>query len=91
MVERTSLDGTVSIVTGAGRQIGEGIAVELAAAGSDIVITDVDVLETDHNQQSSREIGGATRARTVADRIEDQGRRTHVVECDVMKADQVET
>jgi len=90
MVERTTLEGKVSIVTGAGGQIGSGIATELATAGSDVVIADVDVLETAHNQRSSEEIGGATRAREVADRIESHGQRARVVECDVTKADQVE-
>jgi meso-butanediol dehydrogenase/(S,S)-butanediol dehydrogenase/diacetyl reductase len=90
MVDERSLDGAVSIVTGAGGQIGEGIAAELAAAGSDIVVADVDVLDTEYNQQSSREVGGATRAQEVADRVEAEGRRAHIVECDVTKADQVQ-
>lgn len=38
MVSDTSLDGTVSLVTGAGGTIGGGIAKHLAAAGSDIVL-----------------------------------------------------
>jgi meso-butanediol dehydrogenase/(S,S)-butanediol dehydrogenase/diacetyl reductase len=86
-----SLDGKVSIVTGAGGRIGEGIAVELARAGSDVVIADVDALDTEHNQQGSREVGGATRAQEVAERVESEGRRAHVVECDVTHADQVES
>lgn len=90
MAENVSLEGAVSIVTGAGGRIGEGIASELAAAGSDVVIADVDVLDTEHNQQSSREVGGVERAQEVAGRIESHGRRAHIVECDVTKADQVE-
>lgn len=90
MAEDQSLDGKVSIVTGAGGQIGEGIASELAAAGSDIVIADVNVLDTEHNQQSSQEVGGVERAEEVADRIEDHGQRAHIIECDVTKKDQVQ-
>lgn len=90
MVQKTSLDGAVSIVTGGGGDIGSGIAEELAAAGSDVVIADVDVLDTEYNQQSSEEIGGATRARSVVESVEDHGQRAHVVDCDVTKADQVE-
>lgn len=90
MVEKSTLDGAVSIVTGGGGDIGTGIAAELAAAGSDVAIADVDVLETEYNQQASTEVGGATRAREVVDRVEAEGQRAHVVECDVTKADQVE-
>ncbi len=90
MVEQTTLDGAVSIVTGAGGDIGSGIAMELASAGSDIVIADVDVLETEYNQQSSQAVSGATQAQAVVDRIEDHGQRAHVVECDVTKPDQVD-
>ena len=90
MAEDRSLNGKVSIVTGAGGQIGEGIASELAAAGSDIIIADVNVLDTEHNQQSSQEVGGVERAEEVANRIEDHGQRAHIVECDVTKNDQVQ-
>lgn len=90
MVVDRSLDGKVSVVTGAGGQIGEGIASELAAAGSDIVIADVNILDTKHSQQSSQEVGGVERAREVANRIKDYGQRAHIVECDVTKNDQVQ-
>lgn len=90
MVERSTLDGAVSIVTGGGGDIGTGIAAELAAAGSDVAIADVDVLETEYNQQSSTEVDGATRAQEVVELVEAEGQRAHVVECDVTKADQVE-
>lgn len=91
MPDASTLDGKVSVVTGAGGQIGEGIAVELARAGSDVVIADVNALDTEFNQQSSRDVGGATRAQEVAERVEDEGVRAHVVECDVTKADQVQS
>lgn len=90
MVDRSTLDGAVSIVTGGGGDIGRGIAAELAAAGSDVVVADVDVLDTAYNQHASEEVGGATRARAVVDRIEAEGQRAHVIECDVTDADQVE-
>lgn len=90
MAEDRSLEGKVSVVTGAGGQICEGIASELAAAGSDIVIADVNVLDTEHNQQSSQEVGGVERAQKIADHIEDHGQHAHIVECDVTKNDQVQ-
>jgi NAD(P)-dependent dehydrogenase (short-subunit alcohol dehydrogenase family) len=39
MLERFALDGGVAVVTGAGRGIGEGIAIGLAEAGCDVVLT----------------------------------------------------
>ena len=90
MVEKTSLDNAVSIVTGGGGDIGTGIAAELAAAGSDVVIVDVDVIESEYNQQASTEMDGVGRAQEAVDRVEAEGQRAHVVDCDVTKADQVE-
>jgi meso-butanediol dehydrogenase/(S,S)-butanediol dehydrogenase/diacetyl reductase len=89
MVERTTLDGAVSVVTGGGGEIGGGIAAELAAAGSDVAIVDVNVVETAYNQRSDEAIGGAERAQEVVDAVEAAGRRAHLVECDVTDADQV--
>ncbi|WP_318569625.1 SDR family NAD(P)-dependent oxidoreductase [Salinigranum marinum] len=87
----TELDGKTAVVTGAGGQIGGGIARELARAGSDVVLADVDVLDTAYNQQGSEDVHGAETAHALADEIETMGRRSMVVECDVTKADQVES
>ncbi len=84
------LDGKTAVVTGAGGQIGGGIARELATAGCDVVLADVDVLDTAYNQQGSEEVHGAETAHRLADDIESMGRRAVVVECDVTKAAQVD-
>lgn len=89
MSSQLPLEGAVSVVTGAGGHIGQGIATELAAAGSDIVIADVDVLDSEYNQAGSEEIGGASRADDLVDEIESLDRRAILVECDVTDADQV--
>jgi meso-butanediol dehydrogenase/(S,S)-butanediol dehydrogenase/diacetyl reductase len=89
MVDRTTLDGAVSVVTGGGGEIGSGIATELAAAGSDVAVVDVDVLETAYNQRSDEAVGGAERAQAVLDAVEAEGRRAHLVECDVTDAEAV--
>ncbi len=39
VLDRFKLDGHVAVVTGAGRGIGEGIALALAEAGCDVVLT----------------------------------------------------
>jgi meso-butanediol dehydrogenase / (S,S)-butanediol dehydrogenase / diacetyl reductase len=90
VVRVSTLEGAVSIVTGGGGEIGTGIAAKLASAGSDVAIADVDVLETEYNQQASTEIGGMERNQAVVDRVEDKGQRAHVVECDVTDAEQVD-
>lgn len=52
-----------------------------------MVIADVNVLDTEHNQQSSQEVGGGEQAQKVADHIEDHGQSAHIVECDVTEND----
>lgn len=77
------LAGAVSIVTGARGVIGKGIAKELAAAGSDVV------LQTEHNQRESIEIEDNTIAQALVDEIEESGSRAMAVNCDVTNTHQV--
>ncbi|MFT7549566.1 MAG: NAD(P)-dependent dehydrogenase (short-subunit alcohol dehydrogenase family), partial [Candidatus Azotimanducaceae bacterium] len=67
------LDGQVSVVTGSGRGIGEGIALGLAQAGSDIVLA----------ARRTHEI------EAVARKVEALGRKALVVTTDMMDVDQV--
>lgn len=68
------LTGKVSIVTGAGRGIGKSIAIGLAKAGSDVVISS--------RTQSELEV--------VASTIQELGRKAHVVPCDVTKPESIQ-
>lgn len=68
------LDGKVAIVTGSGRGVGRGIALELAKHGADVAVVEVD----------------ADNAVNVAAEIEKLGRRSVPVPCDVSQRAEVE-
>lgn len=68
ILDRFRLDGRVAIVTGSGRGIGAAIAIGLADAGADVVVT----------ARNAREM------EETAAQIRDRGRRALVVSCDVL-------
>ena len=70
-----SLEGEVALVTGAGRRIGRGIALELARAGADVVV---------HVNRSRAE------GEEVAAAIRKLGRRAAVVRADQRKPREIE-
>jgi NAD(P)-dependent dehydrogenase (short-subunit alcohol dehydrogenase family) len=69
-----SLDGKTAIVTGSGRGLGRAIALAMAEAGADIVIT-------------ARTLG---EIESVGKEVEQHGRRALAITCDVTKTDDVE-
>ena len=73
ILDRFSLKGKVAIVTGAGRGIGQGIALGLAEAGADIVCT----------------ARTADQIEATAASVRETGRRSLAVACDVRDAEQV--
>ncbi len=75
MSDAFRLDGQVAVVTGAGKGIGRGIALCLAEAGADVVV-------------SSRTLSDV---QGVAAEIEKLGRRSLAVAADVTNAEQLET
>ena len=83
MATTTPLDGSVSIVTGARGVIGRGIATELAAAGSDLV------LQTEHDGNRATEVADPARTQALVEEIADMGRQALPVNCDVADPDQV--
>ena len=85
MATEAQLDGAVSIVTGARGVIGSGIAKELAAGGSDVV------LQTEHDENRSTEITDPARTQALIDEIEEMGRDAIPLNCDVTNSKQVVT
>ncbi len=51
------LDGRTALVTGGGRGIGRGIALELAKEGADIVIGDLDLVNAEKTSAEIRDLG----------------------------------
>ncbi|MCP5182197.1 MAG: SDR family oxidoreductase [Pseudomonadales bacterium] len=74
IIDRFRLDGQVAVVTGGGRGIGEGIALGLAEAGADVVVT----------ARRTEEI------EAVAAKIRAKGRRALAITADVMKIEEVQ-
>ncbi len=74
ILEKFAVTDKVAIVTGAGQGIGRAIAIGLAEAGADVVVAARTKTDLDE----------------VAARIEETGRRAHVVPTDVMESDQLE-
>lgn len=74
ILDQFRLDGQVTVVTGGGRGIGEGIALGMAEAGSDIVLA----------ARRKDEV------EAVAEKVRALGRRALAVPCDVMYIEQVE-
>jgi len=75
ILDRFRLDGQVAVVTGAGRGIGEGIALGLAQAGADVVLA----------ARRTQEI------EDVAEKVRALGRKALAVTTDVMQLDQVQS
>jgi len=74
IIDRFRLDGQVALVTGGGRGIGEGIALGLAEAGADVVVT----------ARRTHEI------EAVAEKIRAKGRRALAITADIMHIEQVQ-
>jgi NAD(P)-dependent dehydrogenase (short-subunit alcohol dehydrogenase family) len=68
------LEGKVAAVTGAGRGVARGVAIELAKAGADIAVVDID----------------ADNAHKVAGEITELSRRSIAIACDVSRRDQAD-
>jgi 7-alpha-hydroxysteroid dehydrogenase len=75
VLDRFALDGNVAVVTGGGRGIGEGIAIALAEAGCDVVLT----ARREHEIEA------------VAERVRALGRRSIAIPGDITDGDFVDS
>ena len=64
MMTKSSLKGKIAVVTGAGRGIGEMIALTLASEGADIVVNDINLISAENTAQKINSIGRNTLVHT---------------------------
>jgi len=70
------LEGKVALITGAGRGLGRAYALRLARLGADVAVNDIDL-------HSYRQFEEEMTADTVVEEVQNLGRRSVGIECDV--------
>jgi meso-butanediol dehydrogenase/(S,S)-butanediol dehydrogenase/diacetyl reductase len=84
------LEGKIAMVTGGVTGLGKTVALRLAAEGAKVACVGVDVIDAQHSQYESRNIGGYAAAKEVVAELQTKGSDAIAIETDVTKWVQVE-
>jgi len=83
------LEGKVVLVTGGGSGIGKGIVDIFAREGASLAVVGAEKVESACNQYGTKELGGYSAAKEVAEALEKHGVQAIAIEADVTKWDDV--
>lgn len=83
------LEGKIALVTGGGTGIGKAVVEMLVREGAKVAINGVDYLKNDANQYESKNIGGYTAARKLAEELKGRGAEAIACEADITQAAEI--
>lgn len=83
------LKDKIALVTGGGTGIGKAVVEMLVREGATVAINGVDFVKTDINQYETKNIGGFTAAKNLAEELKQKGHKVMAVEADITDEKQI--